>query len=138
MKVLVGQVLGTIEGVLGGIATISLIVAGVGIVDTIIISVMERTREIGVLKAIGAKSRIVLIIFLKETILTGLVGVQVGILFGFALGQTIGAYINMPRSTSLNLLMLVRAFAIITSALSGLYPAWRATNLNPMEALRHQ
>ena len=79
---LVGQVLGTIEAVLGGIAAISLIVAGVGIINTMTVSVMERTREIGVLKAIGAKSRDVLFLFISEAVVTGIVGGIIGSIFG--------------------------------------------------------
>ncbi len=136
IKDMVGQVMGTIETVLAGIAGISLIVAGVGIINTMTISVMERTKEIGILKAIGAKSRDILLLFLTETLLTGLVGGLLGALFGFFLSRMVGGYINMPVSTPLNLLIGVTCFAILTSAISGLYPSWRAANLHPVEALR--
>ncbi|UCD44964.1 MAG: ABC transporter permease [Candidatus Bathyarchaeota archaeon] len=138
IKDLVGQVLGTIEAVLGGIAGISLVVAGVGIINTMTISVMERTREIGILKAIGAKSRDVLLLFLTETLLTGLLGGLFGALFGFFLSRMVGGYINLPVSTPLNLLIGVTCFAIFTSAISGIYPSWRAANLHPVEALREE
>jgi putative ABC transport system permease protein len=138
MGEMVGSILGVIEGTLGGIAAISLLVAGVGIVNTMTISVMERTREIGVLKALGAKSRDVLLMFLSEALVTGFIGGTLGVLLGFALGGLIGRYINLPVSNSIFLGMSVVAFAITTSALSGLYPAWRAANLRPVEALRHE
>ena len=135
---LVGQVLGTIESVLGGIAAISLVVAGVGIINTMTVSVMERTREIGVLKAIGAKSRDVLFLFISETVVTGIVGGIIGSVFGVFLSQVIGNYINMPPDPSFMLGVYVVAFATVTSVISGLYPAWRASNLNPVEALRSE
>lgn len=134
----VGEVLGTIEAVLGGIAAISLVVAGVGIINTMTISVMERTREIGIMKAIGAKSIDVLVMFLSEALITGFIGGTVGALLGFGLGQIIGGYINMPVSLSPVLGGGVTAFAMLTSAISGLYPAWRAANLHPAEALRYE
>ncbi len=135
---LVGEVLGTIEAVLGGIAAISLVVAGVGIINTMTVSVMERTREIGVLKAIGAKSRDVLFMFISEAIVTGLVGGITGALFGVFLAQVIGNYINLPPEPSLSLVAFVVGFAVATSVISGLYPAWRASNLHPVEALRYE
>ena len=138
MGEMVGSILGVIEGTLGGIAAISLLVAGVGIVNTMTISVMERTREIGVMKALGAKSRDVLLMFLSEALVTGFIGGTLGVLLGFALGGLIGRYINLPVSNSIFLGMSVVAFAVTTSALSGLYPAWRAAKLRPVEALRHE
>jgi putative ABC transport system permease protein len=135
---LVGDVIGTIEAVLGGIAAISLVVAGVGIINTMTISVMERTREIGVLKAIGAKRTDVLLMFISETIMTGIIGGSVGALFGFFLSNIIGNYINLPPAPSLGLALFVIGFAMATSVISGLYPAWRASSLNPVEALRYE
>jgi putative ABC transport system permease protein len=138
VKGLVGDVLGTIETVLGGIAAISLIVASVGIINTMTISVMERTREMGILKAIGAKSRGVLILFLSEAIFTGLFGGIIGAILGFMLGQKVGDYINLPVSFSFDLGVGVTVFAILTCVFSGLYPVWRAANLNPVDTLRHE
>ncbi len=133
---LVGSVLGSIQGVLGGIAAISLFVAGVGIINTMTISVMERTQEIGVMKALGAKSREVLLMFLSEALLTGVVGGAVGVLLGSVAGEAVGQLINMPVHASLSLGGMVVLFAVIVCVLSGIYPAWRAAKLNPVEALR--
>ncbi len=134
----VNSILGTIQSVLGGIAGISLVVAGVGIVNTMTVSVMERTKEIGTLKAIGAKSLDVLFMFLSEAMLTGLIGGAVGAGFGFLLAGLIGRLIDLPTSSSLVLGVEVILFAVVTSVLSGLYPAYRASNMNPVEALRHE
>jgi len=134
----VNSVLGTIQSVLGGIAGISLVVAGVGIINTMTVSVMERTKEIGTLKAIGAKSFDVLLMFLSEAMLTGLIGGAIGAGFGFLLAQIIGRFIDLPTSSSLVLGGEVILFAVVTSILSGLYPAYRASNMNPVEALRHE
>ena len=136
MREMVGSILGAIEAVLGGVAAISLLVAGVGIINTMTISVMERTREIGILKAIGAKSRDVLLLFLSEALVTGMIGGTLGAMVGFLLGNLIGNYIDLPVSNSVALGAGVVVFAIVTSAVSGLYPAWRASSLNPVEALR--
>ncbi len=133
----VEAVTGTISAVLGGIAAISLIVAGVGIINTMIVSVIERTKEIGTLKALGAKSRDILQMFLLESILTGFIGGLLGAVLGLVLSIVIGRIIGVEISPSLILSVEVIGFAIVTSMLSGLYPAWRASKLSPVEALRH-
>jgi putative ABC transport system permease protein len=132
------QVLGSIQAVLGGIAAISLVVAGVGIVNTMTISVMERTREIGVMKAIGAKSIHVMLMFISEAILTGFIGGIIGVLLGFTLSRVVGNFIGITPIPSVMIGVLVTCFAVLTTTLSGLYPAWRAANLNPVEALRSE
>jgi putative ABC transport system permease protein len=137
-KATMDRVLGSIQAVLSGIAAISLIVAGVGIINTMTVSVMERTREIGVLKAIGAKSKQVLLMFLSEAVLTGFIGGIIGVLLGVGLSQLIGTIIGITPSLSLTNDLMVVGFAILTTTLSGLYPAWRAANLNPVEALRSE
>jgi putative ABC transport system permease protein len=134
----VNQILGTLEAVLGGIAAISLLVAGVSIINTMTISVMERTREIGILKAIGCKSRDVLMLFLTEATITGIVGGLLGVIIGFIAGIIVGEYIGLPVSTTPTLGALVVLFALVTSVLAGLYPSWQASNLDPVEALRYE
>jgi putative ABC transport system permease protein len=134
----VDSILGTIQAVLGGIAGISLVVAGVGIINTMTVSVMERTKEIGTMKAIGAKSMEVLLMFLTEAMLTGFTGGLIGAGFGFLLAVLIGRFIDLPVVSSLMLGVEVVLFAMITSIMSGLYPAYRASNMNPVEALRHE
>lgn len=134
----VDSILGTIQAVLGGIAGISLVVAGVGIINTMTVSVIERTKEIGTMKAIGAKSTEVLLMFLTEAVLTGLIGGIIGAGFGFLLAGIIGRFIDLPVSSSILLGLEVVMFAAVTSVISGLYPAYRASNMNPVEALRHE
>lgn len=135
---LMNQVMGSIQAVLGGIAAISLIVAGIGIINTMTISVMERTKEIGVMKAIGAKSMNVLLIFLSEAILTGICGGVFGAAFGFVVSGVVGSIISMAIEVSLQLGFLVVGFAVLTCVVSGIYPAWHAAKLNPVEALRSE
>ncbi|MCX6649461.1 MAG: ABC transporter permease [Candidatus Bathyarchaeota archaeon] len=137
-KATMDQVLGSIQAVLGGIAAISLVVAGVGIINTMTISVMERTREIGVMKAIGSKSMDVMLMFISEAILTGFIGGIMGVLLGFALSGVVGSFIGISSIPSVMNGALVVGFAVLTTTLSGLYPAWRAANLNPVEALRSE
>ena len=134
----VDQLIGTINAVLGGIAAISLIVAGVTIINTMTISVMERTREIGVMKAIGATNNDVLFLFISESMVTGFVGGGLGAGVGFLLSTVIGGYIGLPPQITADLGITVTFFAIITCVISGVYPAWRASNLNPVEALRDE
>jgi len=153
-------VFSVIELFLAGIAGISLLVAGIGIMNIMIVSVLERTREIGILKSLGMKDRTVLTIFLGEAALIGLLGAVIGITlgwglanvvsrFGFAMmggvtggGQMVGARVGggltiTPILTP-SVLLGALAFGVATSVLFGLYPARRASKLNPVEALRHE
>jgi putative ABC transport system permease protein len=132
------QVTGTIQAVLGGIAAISMFVAGIGIVNTMTISVNERTKEIGTLKAIGAKNTDVLLLFLSEAVYTGFIGGLVGVAFGFLMGKLVGGYIGLPVEINFMLGIGTLFFAIFTSIISGASPAWNAAKLNPVEALRKE
>jgi putative ABC transport system permease protein len=135
---LINSITGTIEAVLGGVAAISLLVAGVGIINTMTVSVLERTKEIGTMKALGAKSTDVLSLFMIEAALTGFIGGIIGAGFGFVLGAFIGNWVGVSSAPTLLLAVLVIGFAVLTSVVSGLYPAWRASQLHPVEALRQE
>lgn len=140
----IGSVINILGAVLGGVAAISLIVAGIAIINTMTISVMERTREIGIMKALGAKNKHVLSIFLIESSLTGLIGGVVGVIFGIFLGQIVAAIatftIGIPLTSvpSLEVGITGILFAVVTGILAGFYPARKASKLDPVEALRYE
>ena len=141
---MVGSVMTMLEAILGGIAAISLVVAGISVINTMTISVMERTREIGVMKALGAKSRDVLMMFLTESLLTGLIGGVAGVVFGVFLGHiastvlTFTMNVSLTSVPSLEVGIIGIVFAVITGTLSGFYPSRKASKLAPVEALRYE
>ena len=130
--------------VAGGIAGISLIVGGIGIMNIMLVSVTERTREIGVRKALGARRSSILWQFLLESVVLCLFGGGLGILLGTGIGAGISAYIKSLTDLPFESVITpgLMAFAVIYSAgiglFFGVYPAWRASKLNPVEALRHE
>jgi len=136
------SVLGIVSVVLIGIAAISLLVGGIGIMNTMYTAVLERTRDIGIMKAIGAKDRDILIIFLFESGFIGLVGGIIGCFLGIFLALAITqfasnmgfGFLEAKISTELILFAIIFSFAI--GALSGILPAIKASKLQPVEALR--
>jgi putative ABC transport system permease protein len=153
------SVFSVIELFLAGIAAISLLVAGIGIMNIMIVSLMERTREIGILKALGMKSRTVLLIFLFESVIIGLIGGVVGIGSGWGLANIVmiifsgegASFGNLRRSqtrsfggTTITPLLtptvtiLALIFGVGVSVVFALYPARRASKLKPVEALRYE
>jgi putative ABC transport system permease protein len=136
------QVTGVLTLFLAGVAAISLIVGGIGIMNIMLVSVTERTREIGIRKAIGAKRRDVLAQFLAEAMLLSVTGGLVGILVGVGLGRVAG---ELPLGTtsvtpvvSLDSILLATMFSVAIGLFFGIYPANRAAGLNPIEALRYE
>jgi len=150
------SVFSIIQLFLGGIAAISLLVAGIGIMNIMIVSLMERTREIGILKALGMKGRTVLLVFLCESVIIGLIGAAIGIASGWGLanvvavvfrggggigfGNQAGGFGGMTITPVLAPIVFLGAlaFGVGVSVIFALYPAWRASKLKPVDALRYE
>ena len=115
-----------------------------GIVTTLYTSVMERTREIGLLKALGFRNEVIMLIFLSESALIGVLGGILGILGGIAGAQVLAQFSlrvqerSSNRSSYSQILATVFGLSLLLSVMAGLYPAWRAARLDPIEALRKE
>ena len=126
----------TMAMMLGGIAGISLLVGGIGIMNIMLVSVTERTREIGVRKAIGAKRRNILSQFLIEAMVVSCMGGIIGILLGLGLSNVLGNMFKINASASLPTIIISFSFSVFVGIFFGYYPASKASKLNPIEALR--
>jgi putative ABC transport system permease protein len=142
------QVFLIMDSLLGAIGTVALIIAALGIINTMIMSIMERTREIGIMKAVGGSENQIKMIFFVEAAFIGLIGA----LFGLALGWFVSRIANIIINTKLSpmdapevdlfyfplwLITGAIAFSILVSLAAGLYPAIRAARIDPVRALRH-
>ncbi len=139
MEDIAGDILAVIQFAIIGFASIAIIVGGIGIMNTMFTSVRERTREIGIMKAIGAKNRAVLIIFLFEAGIIGLIGGIGGTALGFILAKVIencGQAHYFSATVSPGLIVFGLSFSFLVGCLSGLIPATKAAKLKPVEALR--
>ncbi|MFZ5814612.1 MAG: ABC transporter permease [Bacillota bacterium] len=132
----VNQVTGIFTLLLGAIASISLLVGGIGIMNIMLVSVSERTREIGIRKAIGAKKRDVLLQFLIEALILSLSGGIVGMGLGYAGALGIARALDFSAVITADSVILAFSFSAGVGVLFGFYPAYRASNLDPIEALR--
>ncbi len=129
---------GTFTLLLGGIAAISLIVGGIGIMNIMLVSVTERTREIGVRMALGAKPGDVLLQFLVEAVILSVSGGVLGIAAGVAAAWAFGRFGGMAVVVSADAVLLAFMFSLVTGLFFGGYPAFRASRLDPIEALRYE
>jgi putative ABC transport system permease protein len=123
---------------LGAIASISLLVGGIGIMNIMLVSVTERTREIGIRMAVGARGRDILYQFLIEALVLSLIGGLIGIVIGVGASKLISQFFKWPTLISINALLLSFSFAGGVGIFFGFYPARKAANLDPIEALRYE
>ena len=132
------QMTQTMTGLLAGIAGVSLIVGGIGIMNIMLVSVTERTREIGLRMAVGARGRDVLWQFLVEAMVLSLVGGMVGVGLGFGLSEGLTRFLQWPTSVPADAVVLAVGFAAATGIFFGFYPARQAARLDPIESLRFE
>ena len=130
------KVAGTIAAVGLFITGLSLFVGGIGIMNIMFVSVAERTKEIGIRKAIGAKRRTILLQFLIESATICLLGGLVGLAIAWPLTLIIAKF--LPATMSLPIVGIAILVSLITGVLSGFFPAWRAARMNPVDALRNE
>jgi len=138
---LIDQLTGFLDQItifIGGIAAISLVVGSIGIANIMIVSVTERTREIGIMKAVGAKNRDIIQLFLLESVILGAIGALFGVILGIGIGYLVVGYLGWPMVYPLNWIGIAVAVGILVGVISGLYPAWRAARVDPIEALRRE
>jgi len=128
----------TMTALLASIAGVSLLVGGIGIMNIMLVSVTERTREIGLRMAIGARGRDVLLQFLVEAVVLSLFGGSIGIALGFALSQVVTFWMQWPTAVSPNAVAVAFGFAAATGVFFGFYPARKAAALDPIDALRFE
>jgi putative ABC transport system permease protein len=145
----VQTIIGILQLVLVGIASIALVVASIGIMNTMLTSVMERTREIGIMKAIGATTRDIMSIFIIEGVLMSSVGGVIGIILGVFGSQALtlilrsfmsmgGGSIQLVPIITITSVVLAVTVSLIVGVLSSLYPAWKAARMSPIEAVRYE
>jgi putative ABC transport system permease protein len=134
----VNEVTGTFTALLAGIAAISLIVGGIGIMNIMLVTVTERTTEIGLRKALGAKRKVIITQFLVESIVLTLSGGVLGVSLGIAVSYFLTKYMSLPFTLSVQSIGVAVIVSSVIGMVFGLYPAYKASKLQPIEALRYE
>ncbi len=134
----VSETTGAFTFLLGSIAAVSLLVGGIGVMNIMLVSVVERTREIGIRKALGAQQRDIIGQFLAEAVFLTLSGGVIGIMGGWALSLLLSRLGNVPTMISFDIVLLAFSVSVMIGLFFGFYPAWHASRLNPIEALRYE
>ena len=129
---------GTLTLFLGAVAAISLVVGGIGIMNIMLVSVTERTREIGVRKALGATYSVIVTQFLIEAVVISLMGGIIGIILGIGSSKLIGMASGMSTVISVPTIVMSFAFSMAIGLIFGIYPARKAAKLNPIDALHYE
>ncbi|WP_010232958.1 ABC transporter permease [Clostridium arbusti] len=128
----------SMTNMLSGIAAISLVVGGIGIMNIMLVSVMERTREIGIRKALGAKRKAILLQFLIEAVFVSGIGGIIGVLIGIGGSELLQTYNHTAIQLSASVILAAFAFSVTVGVVFGLYPANKASKLNPIDALSYE
>jgi putative ABC transport system permease protein len=139
------SIMGQINDITGGVkigaiavSIIALLAAGVGIMNIMLVSVTERTREIGVRKAVGARKMNILLQFLMEAIALCIIGGIIGIFLGVVVGNIAGSFLNAQSAIPVDWIVIGMTLCIVVGVIFGTYPAYKAANLDPIEALRYE
>ena len=120
------------------VSIIALLAAGVGIMNIMLVSVTERTREIGIRKAIGARRKNILVQFLLEAVTLCILGGFLGILIGVGVGNIAGSFLNAQAAIPFDWVIIGLSLCVFVGVVFGTYPAYKAANLDPIEALRYE
>ncbi len=134
----INNILDIFTGVITSIAAVSIFVGGIGIMNIMLVSVTERTREIGIRKALGATTQTILVQFLTESIIISLIGGAIGITLGLLVSQVIGTIMGITPFISYIVIIEIILFSFSVGIFFGIYPAKKAANLNPIDALRYE
>ncbi len=135
---MVDQIMGILTLVIGAIAAISLLVGGIGVMNIMLVSVTERTKEIGIRKAIGAKYKDIMSQFLIESMIISAMGGIIGIVFGLTTSTIIALIVGFPPSISIGAVIIATIFSSAVGIFFGYYPAKKAAKLDPIDALRYE
>lgn len=134
----VNRVINIFNSFISAVAAISLIVGGIGVMNIMLVSVTERTREIGLRKAIGATTKSIMIQFLTEAVIISLIGGMIGLIIGISVAYIVGATMKITPSITFLHMLLALIFSSSVGIFFGIYPAKKASNLNPIDALRYE
>ena len=135
---MLSEATGTMTLLLGAIAAISLLVGGIGVMNIMLVSVLERTKEIGIRKALGARERDIWGQFLIEAVFLTLAGGIIGVTFGWVISAAVNATGIMTTIVTVDIVILAVSVSVGIGLFFGFYPAWNASRLNPIDALRSE
>ena len=141
----ISQIMDIVNGVLLALGTVSLAVGAIGVMNTITMSVYERTREIGMMKAVGGERSHILFLFISESAVIGMIGGVLGIIFGISFVNAInylvlmlGSQFIIPIVVTSQIILTAFLISLVIAILAGFYPSWKAANIRPVEALRYE